>query len=142
MSTKVILLVAFEPGVFGVAIYGSRLITLLSKRVRESLFCGIGTSTYKKKLKVIKGQLKVSVWKNFPGSRLSKVFPQNCNKQKAKARLELNRNTLHVFTGLLAGHCLIGKQMATIDLKQNSGCRFCWVKNQSLESLTSLVKTS
>lgn len=61
----------------------------------------------------------------------------NLNKQRAKTRLELSRNRLQALTGFLTKDCYIGKHIASIGLKQNSMCRFCGVKYESSEHLTS-----
>ncbi|XP_062716992.1 retrovirus-related Pol polyprotein from type-1 retrotransposable element R1 isoform X2 [Aedes albopictus] len=97
-------------------------------------FFGLAPSALKMKFKILEEFKIKHNWMNITDSRQSKRFitPDAINTLRL---IDLNKNDLSTYTGLITGHCPCKYYLKLIGKLQEDKCRFCKLETETSEHL-------
>ena len=74
-------------------------------------------------------------WSKTPGMAHAKKFIPKLSQIRAANLLGLGRKAIRMVTGLLTGHCKLGKHLGKMGLVEDTTCRLCLEEEESAEHI-------
>lgn len=109
-------------------IEGNEVADELAKRGANAIpfgpepFCGLPTAHRREVVQKWEEDKRRTYWNNVPGLRQSKRLIKPDYSRKV---LELTRNELRIFTGLMTGHCALRYHLKKMGKEESENCRLC-----------------